>query len=100
DVWGGPRTDPHYAAAWAWAGNTPFQWGKQVASHLGGIRNGVGGTWPKRGGDKGGLRTQFTHAIDVTPTVLEVAGIPAPRTVEGVAQMPMHGTSFAYSFDD
>ena len=98
--WGGRRTDPHYAAAWALAGNTPFQWGKQVASHLGGTRNGMVVAWPRRIKDKGGLRSQFTHAIDLTPTILEVAGIPAPTKVNGVEQMPMHGTSFAYSFDD
>jgi len=100
DVWGGPRTDPHYAAAWAWAGNAPFQWGKQIASHLGGTRDGMVISWPKRIRDKGGLRGQFTHVIDVAPTLLELAGIPVPSSVDGVAQMPMHGTSFAYSFDD
>ena len=100
DVWGGPRTDPHYAAAWAWAGNTPFQWGKQVASHLGGTRDPLVVSWPARIHDAGGLRSQFTHAIDVAPTILELAGIPAPAVVDGVPQMPMHGTSFAYSFDD
>ncbi len=100
EAWGGPRTDPHYAAAWAWAGNTPFQWGKQVASHLGGTRNGMVVAWPKRIRDRGGLRSQFTHAIDIAPTILELAGIPAPHVVNGVGQLPMHGTSFAYSFDD
>jgi arylsulfatase A-like enzyme len=100
DVWGGPRTDPHYAAAWAWAGDTPFQWGKQIASHLGGTRNPMVVSWPKRIRDRGGLRSQFTHAIDLAPTLLEVTGIAAPQQVDGVAQMPMHGTSFAYTFDD
>ncbi len=100
DVWGGPRTDPHYAAAWAWAGNTPFQWGKQVASHLGGIRDPMVISWPKHIKDKGGLRSQFTHVTDIAPTILEVAGITAPRQVNGIAQMPMHGTSFAATFDD
>jgi arylsulfatase len=98
--WGGPRTEPHYAAAWAWAGNTPFQWGKQVASHLGGIRNGMVVSWPKGIADQGGVRSQFTHAIDLAPTLLELAGIPAPAQVDGVAQVPMHGTSFAYTFTD
>jgi len=98
--WGTSRTHPHYSAAWAWAGNTPFQWGKQVASHLGGTRNGMVVSWPKRITDAGAVRSQFTHAIDLAPTVLEVAGIPAPSSVDGVAQMPMHGTSFAYSFAD
>jgi arylsulfatase len=98
--WGTRRTDPHYSAAWAWAGNTPFQWGKQIASHLGGTRNGMVVSWPKQISDKGGLRTQFTHVIDIAPTVLEIAGIPVPDTVNGVAQIPMQGTSFAYTFND
>jgi len=100
DAWGGPNYEPHFACAWAWAGNTPFQWGKQVASHLGGTRDPMVVRWPKRIKDKGGLRTQFTHCIDVVPTILEAAGIPAPKTVDGIAQMPMHGTSFLYTFDD
>jgi arylsulfatase A-like enzyme len=99
-VWGEPRTHPHYAAAWAWAGNTPFQWGKQVASHLGGIRSPMVISWPKRIKDKNGLRSQFIHVTDVAPTVLEVVGIPAPEQVNGIVQMPMHGTSFAPTFDD
>lgn len=98
--WGGPTSEPHYAAAWAWAGNTPFQWGKQVASHLGGTRDGMVISYPKKITDKGGVRSQFTHLIDVAPTILEVAGIPVPNEVDGVKQMPMHGTSFAYTFND
>ncbi len=98
--WGGPDSQPHFSSAWAWAGNTPFQWGKQVASHLGGIRDPMVVSWPKRIKDKGGLRTQFTHVIDVAPTILEAAGIPQPKSVDGIAQMPMHGTSFVYTFDD
>ena len=100
EVWGGPRTDPHYAAAWALAGNTPFPWGKQVASHLGGTRNPMVVSWPKRIQDKGGLRSQFTHAIDLVPTILEAVGLPAPTEVDGVPQMPIHGTSFVYTFAD
>ncbi len=100
DKWGGPDMDPHYAAAWAWAGNTPFKWGKQIASHLGGIRNPMVIAWPKRIKDKGGLRSQFTHCNDVAPTLLDVTGIPAPKEVNGVVQMPMHGVSFAQTFDD
>jgi len=100
DKWGGPDMAPHYAAAWAWAGNTPFQWGKQVASHLGGIRNPMVIAWPKRITDKGGVRSQFTHCADVAPTILEAAGLPAPTQVNGVPQMPMHGVSFAFTFDD
>ncbi len=100
DAWGGPDMDPHYAAAWAWAGNAPFKWGKQVASHLGGLRNPMVISLPERIKDKGGLRSQFTHLIDIAPTILEVAGIPVPTQVNGIAQMPMHGVSLAYSFDD
>lgn len=100
EVWGEARTLPHYSAAWAWAGNAPFQWGKQVASHLGGIRSPMVISWPKRIADKGGLRRQFTHVTDVTPTILEASGIRAPVSVNGIAQMPMHGTSFAFTFAD
>jgi arylsulfatase A-like enzyme len=100
DKWGGPDMDPHYAAAWAWAGNTPFKWGKQVASHLGGIRNPMVISWPKRIKDKGGLRSQFTHCTDIAPTILEAADLPEPKEVNGVAQMPMHGVSFLSTFDN
>ena len=98
--WGGPATDPHFACAWAWAGNTPFQWGKQVASHFGGTRDPMVISWPARIKDKGGIRSQFTHLNDVVPTILELTAIPAPRMVNGIEQMPMHGESFAYTFDD
>jgi arylsulfatase A-like enzyme len=100
DKWGGPRMAPHYASAWAWAGNTPFKWGKQVASHLGGIRDPMVVSWPKRIKNKGGLRSQFTHCTDIAPTILEAAGLPEPKQVNGVAQMPMHGVSFLATFDD
>jgi arylsulfatase A-like enzyme len=98
--WGGPGSAPHFSCAWAWAGNTPFQWGKQVASHFGGTRDPMVISWPKRISDKGGVRSQFTHVIDVTPTILELVGLPAPKVVNGIEQVPMHGTSFAYTFDD
>ena len=87
------KLDP-YGAAWAWAGNTPFQWGKQVASHLGGNRNPMVVHWPERITDRGALRSQFTHVIDVAPTILEVAGIPAPATVDGIDQEPLQGIAF------
>ena len=92
--------DPHYGAAWAWAGNTPFQWGKQVGSHLGGTRNPLVVHWPDRIHDAGGLRSQFTHVIDVAPMILDVAGIPAPESVDGIEQEPMHGATFAASLTD
>jgi arylsulfatase len=100
DAWGGPVMQPHFACAWAWAGNTPFQWGKQVASHFGGTRNPMVVSWPKKIQEKGGLRSQFTHVIDVTPTILEVAGVTAPKRVNGIEQMPIHGLSFADTFND
>jgi arylsulfatase A-like enzyme len=100
DAWGGPLMQPHFSCAWAWAGNSPFQWGKQVASHFGGTRNPMVVSWPARIKDKGGLRSQFSHVIDVSPTILEVAGITPPERVDGIPQMPIHGTSFAYTFDD
>ena len=100
DAWGTDAYAPHYASAWAWAGNTPFQWGKQCASHLGGTRNGMVVSWPERIKDAGGLRAQFTHCIDIGPTILEAAGIPEPKVVDGTAQKPMEGTSFLYTFED
>ncbi|HYC19998.1 MAG TPA: sulfatase-like hydrolase/transferase, partial [Candidatus Bathyarchaeia archaeon] len=96
---GGIHTAPHYASAWAHAGNTPFQWGKQMASHLGGTRNPMLVAWPNRITQRG-VRTQFTHCIDVGPTILEVVGIPEPKRVDGIEQEPMDGTSFVYTFDD
>ena len=100
DQWGSAIMDPHYSAAWAWAGATPFQWGKQVGSHLGGTRNPMVVQWPERIGGAGELRSQFTHVIDVAPTILSVAGIPVPDTVDGIDQEPMHGISFVASFTD
>ena len=100
DQWGAAIMDPHYSAAWAWAGATPFQWGKQVGSHFGGTRDPLVVHWPARIKDAGALRTQFAHVIDVAPTILDVAGIPAPDTVDGIEQEPMHGTPFTASFTD
>ena len=100
DDWGGPSTFPHFAIGWAWAGNTPFQWTKQVASHFGGTRNGMVLHWPKGVKAKGEIRSQFHHVIDVAPTVLEAAKLPQPKTVKGVPQRPMDGVSMLYSADD
>lgn len=97
---GGIDTAPHYASAWAWAGNTPFQWGKQTGSHLGGTRDPMVVAWPERIAARGELRSQFTHMIDVGPTILEAVGIPQPTMVDGIEQEPMDGTSFAHTFDD
>jgi arylsulfatase len=100
EAWGTELMAPHYSAAWAWASNTPFQWGKQVASHLGGTRDPMVVHWPERIKARGGLRSQFTHINDVGPTILEAAGLPQPTHINGVEQQPMHGTSFLYSLDD
>jgi arylsulfatase len=100
DQWGGPETYPHMAAGWAVAFDTPFSWTKQVASNFGGTRNGLVVHWPKGIRAKGGLRAQFHHVIDVAPTVLEAAGLPEPKVVNGTKQIPMEGVSMAYSFAD
>jgi len=100
DALGGDHTAPHYAAAWAHAGNTPFQWGKQMSSHLGGDRDPMVVAWPHRIEGGGSLRSQFTHCIDIAPTVLEAIGLPEPKTVDGIGQEPMDGTSFLYTFAD
>jgi arylsulfatase len=100
DDWGSPKTFPHYAVGWAWAGDTPFQWTKQIASHFGGTRNGMVVHWPDRIKAKGEVRSQFTHVVDIAPTVLEAAGLPFPNSVNGTEQTPFNGVSFLYSFDD
>ena len=99
DEFGSPTSYNHYAVGWAHAMDTPYQWTKQVASHWGGTRNGTIVYWPKGIEEKGGLRTQFSHVIDVAPTILEVAGLPEPVAVNGVQQSPMEGTSMVYSFN-
>jgi len=100
DDWGGPSTFPHFAIGWAWAGDTPFQWTKQIASHYGGTTNGVVIHWPRGIKAKGELRSQFTHVTDIAPTVLEAAALPFPKSVNGATQRPFDGTSMVYSFDD
>ena len=100
DELGGPSTYNHYAAGWAVAGDTPFTWTKQVASSYGGTRNGMVVHWPKGIQGKGELRTEWHHVIDITPTVLEAAGLPEPKTVNGDPQTPIVGVSMLYSFND
>jgi arylsulfatase len=99
DVWGTEQTYNHMSAGWSWAFDTPFSWFKQNASALGGINQNMVVSWPARIKDKGALREQFIHVIDVLPTVLEAAGISPPETVDGIKQKPIDGTSFAYTFD-
>lgn len=100
DELGGPGAAAHYPAGWAWAMNAPFQWTKQIASHLGGIRNPLVVTWPARIREGGGLRAQYGFVADIMPTVLEAAGIAMPAAVNGVPQQPLDGVSLLYSFDD
>ncbi len=100
DKLGGPESYNHYAVGWAHAMNTPYQWTKQVASHFGGTRNGTIVHWPKGIEGKGEIRSQFHHVIDVTPTILELAGLPQPLAVNGVQQHPIEGVSMAYSLND
>jgi arylsulfatase len=100
DDFGGPDAFNHFAVGWAHAMDTPYQWTKQVASHWGGTRNGTVVHWPAGIEATGEIRQQFHHVIDIAATVLDVAGLPEPHEVHGVAQMPLHGTSMRYSFDD
>lgn len=100
DRWGDPSTYPHFSVGWAHAANTPFQWTKQVASHLGGTRNAVAVRWPNGLPGQSGVRSQFHHIIDVAPTILEAAGIPQPKTVNGIVQRPMDGVSMLYALKD
>jgi arylsulfatase len=100
DAWGNPLTYPHYAVGWAVAGDAPFGYTKQVASDFGGTRNGVVVHWPKGIQAKNEIRNQFSHVIDIAPTVYEATKIPAPKIVNGIVQRPIEGTSMLYSFDD
>jgi arylsulfatase A-like enzyme len=97
---GGPDSYNHYAVGWAHAMDTPYQWTKQVASHFGGTRNGTIVHWPNGFDSQGEVRTQFSHVIDVAPTVLEAAGLSEPTFVHGVQQTPMQGVSMGYSFEE
>jgi arylsulfatase len=99
DVWGTDKTYNHMSAGWSWAFDTPFDWFKQNASRLGGINQNMVVSWPARIKDRGALREQFIHVIDVVPTILEAAGIRAPEVVDGIPQKPIEGTSFVYTFD-
>jgi arylsulfatase A-like enzyme len=100
DELGGPTTYPHYAAGWAVAGDTPFEWTKQVASSYGGTRNGMVVYWPKGIKAKGEVRSQWEHVIDIAPTILEAARLPEPKIVNGTPQIPIEGVSMVSTFAD
>ncbi len=100
DEWGSESTYPHFAAGWAVATDVPFTWTKQVASDFGGTRNGMVIHWPAGIKAKGEIRNQFSHVIDIAPTIYEITGVPAPKTVNGIPQDPVEGTSLAYSFNE
>lgn len=100
DELGGPKHFNHFPSSWAHAMNAPFQWTKQVASHFGGTRNPMIISWPSRIKDKGGLRSQFLHTIDIVPTIYELCGVTPPTELNGVEQKPIEGKSFANAFED
>jgi arylsulfatase A-like enzyme len=99
DQIGLPGSAPHYPVAWAWASDAPYQWTKQIASHFGGTRNPMVISWPERIADRGSVRQQFHHVIDIVPTILDVVGIAEPASFGGVTQKPIEGVSMAYTFD-
>ncbi len=99
DIWGSEFTYNHMAVPWSWAFDTPFKWTKQISSYFGGTRQGMAIAWPKVITDKGAVRTQFAHVIDIAPTILEAAGLRQPSVVDGIPQSPIEGTSLAYTFD-
>ncbi|MBB1089550.1 arylsulfatase [Lysobacter sp. SG-8] len=100
EEFGGMWFQNHYSHGWAHAMNTPFQWDKKIASHLGGTRTGMAIRWPGHIKDPGAIRSQFTHVTDIVPTILEAAGLPAPETINGIRQVPMNGSSLVYAFND
>jgi arylsulfatase len=99
DEIGSPKAFNHYPVGWAHAMNAPYQWTKQVASHFGGTRNGMALCWPNGINARGEIRQQFHHVIDIVPTIMEVAGLPEPYMVNGIAQKPIEGVSMMYTFD-
>ena len=99
DKLGGPETFNHYPWGWTWAGNTPFRrWKRET--YRGGVSDPFIVHWPQGIKAKGEIRTQYAHAIDMVPTVLDALGIEPPAVIKGVTQSPIEGVSFAHSFDD
>src|SRR5262249_24392157 len=99
DEIGSPSTFNHYPIGWAQVGKTPFQWYKRWV-HAGGGGGPLIAHWPARVPDAGAIRSQYHHVTDVLPTVLECIGVEAPEIVHGVPQLPIDGTSFAYTFSE
>ena len=100
DEFGGMWFENHYSHSWAHAMNTPFQWDKKIASHLGGSRTGMALMWGDRIKDPGAVRSQFSHVNDIVPTILEAASLPEPETINGFKQVPMNGKSLLYTFNN
>ena len=100
DDWGGPNSFPHMSAAWAVATDAPFTWTKQMAADFGGTRNGMVMHWPNGIKARGEIRSQFHHVNDVAPTILEATKLPAPKSINGVIQIPMDGVSMLYAAAD
>jgi arylsulfatase A-like enzyme len=100
DVLGSPKTDNMYHAGWAWAGGSPYQYVKLIASHFGGTRNPLAVRWPSKIKPDGMPRSQFLHVNDVVPTIYDIIGLTPPRMVKGIPQDPFDGVSFAGTFDD
>ncbi len=93
------ETGPHYPIGWANAGNTPFKWYKSWV-HSGGVKDPMIISYPDGISDEGGIRSQYHHVSDITPTILDILGIRKPEIVKGVAQKPITGTSLYYTFND
>ena len=100
DEFGGMWFENHYSHSWAHAMNTPFQWDKKIASHLGGSRTGMALMWGDRIKDPGAVRSQFSHVNDIVPTILEAASLPEPETINGFKQVPMNGKSLLYTLNN
>jgi len=96
---GGPHSHSNYPWGWAQAGNSPLRWYKQN-TYGGGVRDPLVVHWPRGIQARGAIRDQFVHAVDVTPTIIDIAGVSAPEVVNGTTQIPMHGASFRSTFDD
>lgn len=100
DEFGGPWFQNHFSHGWAHAMNSPYQWDKKIASHLGGTRTSMVVSWPRAIREAGGIRSQFTHITDIVPTILDATGIPLPDSIDGVPQLPMNGATLTPTFTE